>query len=132
MPAANSVPRFIASPVVGAAALSVANTNRDGTGTLANVATGEVSGTVIDLIRAIATGTTTAGMIRLFLFDPNTGLNKLYDEIAVSAITPSATVKAFQAELIPSTPLILPEGFILKASTHQAEGFNVFAIGGDY
>jgi hypothetical protein len=132
MPAANSVPRFIASPIIGVGALSVANTNRDGTGTLVDVATGEVSGTVVDLIHAIATGTTSGGMIRLFIFDPATGLTKLYDEIAVSAITPSATVKAFQAELIPSTPLILPEGVKLRASTHQAEGFVVYAIGGDY
>jgi hypothetical protein len=130
MAVANSVPRFIASPIVGVAAISAANANRDGTGTVVTVVTAGVTGTIIDLIRAVATGTTTLGMVRLFIHD---GANyRLYAEIPVSAITPSASLPVFEGEYVPRTPLILPSGYSLRASTHNAEGFSVFAIGGDY
>ena len=130
MPVANSVPRFIADPVVGIAAISTANPNRDGTGTMGTVATAPATGMVIDLIRVKASATTTAGMVRLFIHDGSTA--RLYDEVAVTAITPSATVKSFEAEVAPTTPLILPSGYSLRASTEQAEAFNVYAIGGNY
>jgi len=130
MAVANSVPRFIAEPVVGIAAISTANPNRDGTGTMGTVATAPPTGMIIDLIRVKASATTTAGMVRLFIHDGSNA--RLYDEVAVTAITPSATVKSFEAEVVPATPLILPSGYSLRASTEQAEAFNVYAIGGNY
>lgn len=90
------------------------------------IATGAAQGTLIELIRVKALGTTTAGMVRLFIG------NNLYEEIQVSAITPSATVETFEDEITPTTPLVLPSGTILKASTHNAESFVVLAPGGDY
>lgn len=102
--------------------LSAANTNRDGTGTLVTILTAGAAGTRIDDITIQATGTTTAGMVRLFLHD---GTNaRLVKEIAVSAITPSGTVAAFTSSLF-NQNLILATGWSLRASTHNAETFNV-------
>jgi hypothetical protein len=116
--------------VIGIAQISTANTNRDGTGTIGTVATAGAQGTLIELIRVKATGTTTAGMVRLYIHD---GANaRLLAEISVSAATPSATVQTFEDELTPTTPLVLPSGYSLRASTHNAETFNVFAVGGHY
>lgn len=131
MAAPNSVPRFLLPENCSAVAqISAANTNRDGTGTIVTVLTAGSQGTLIELIRVIATGTTTAGMVRLYIHD---GANaRLYDELAVTAITPSGTVAAFEIELVPSKPLVLPSGYSLRASTHNAETFNVFATGGNY
>jgi hypothetical protein len=113
---------YAAPPRAAAGQVSTANTNRDGTGTLATVFTAGASGSRIDDIVVIATGTTTAGMVRLFLHD---GTNaRLWQEVPVSAATPSATVQAFATTLV-NQGLLLPTGWSLRASTHNAETFNV-------
>lgn len=131
MAAPNSIPRFLLTDNnVAHVVISTANTGRDGTGTIGTVYTAGAQGSLIELIRVIATGTTTAGMVRLFLHD---GANaRLYTEIPVTAITPSATVEAFEAEYVPTKPLVLPTGWSLRASTHNAEEFVVRATGGNY
>lgn len=130
MPVPNSVPRFVVTGIVGIASISTANTNRDGTGTIGTVVTAAAQGTLIELIRVIATGTTTAGMVRLYIHDGSNA--RLYTEIPVTAITPSGTVEAFESEYTPTKPLVLPTGYSLRASTHNAETFLVEATGGDY
>lgn len=131
MPAINAVPRMVLPEnSIGHAVISTANTNRDGSGTMGTVLTAGSKGTLVELIKLKATGTTTAGMIRLFLHD---GTNaRLYDEVPVSAVTPSGTVASFGAEYIPSKPLVLPSGWSLRVSTHNAEEFVARATGGDY
>lgn len=128
---ANVAPRFIGSPVLGMAQISTANTNRDGTGTIGTVVTGVAEvGSLIELIRIQAVGTTTAGMVRIFIHD---GANfRLWMEVPVTAITPSGSVAGYEKEIIPTKPLMLPPGYSIRASTHNAETFNVFAHGGDY
>jgi hypothetical protein len=127
---ANSVPRFTESPIIGIGQVTVANANRDGTGTLVTVATGTTHGTLIESVRVKAIVTTTAGMVRLFIDD---GSNvRLIGEILVSAITVSATVAAFVADWTPPSDLILPDTWELQASTENAEAMNVIALGGNY
>lgn len=128
-------PQYAATPKVGLGQVSVANTNRDGTGTIATVFTAGASGSRIDRVNIQAVGTTTAGMIRLFIHD---GVNaRLYHEEPIGAMTPSATVAAAFATCDPITyptkfPLVLPSGYSLRASTEKAETFNVIAMGGDF
>lgn len=113
---------YAATPRSALGQVSTANTNRDGTGTIATIFTAGASGSRIDDITIIATGTTTAGMVRLFLHD---GTNaRLWAEVPVSAATPSGTVQAFTASLL-NQSLILPGAWSLRASTHNAETFNV-------
>lgn len=129
---ANTSPIFTLTPVIGFAQVSVANANRDGTGTMENVVTGAANGTRISRITIKAVGTVTAGMIRLFLY--NGSATRLWREITVAATTPSATAMSFSyiLDLRGEDALVLPSGYILKASTEKAETFNVFAEGGDY
>jgi hypothetical protein len=125
----NTQPIFTNEPLVGSAQATVANANRDGTGTIVVVATGNAQGTRIDLVRLHAIVTTTAGMSRLSL---NDGSNvRLWDEIPVTAVTASGTVPAFKAEVVPTEPLVLPNAnWTLEASTQNAEAMNIFAHGG--
>lgn len=126
-------PNFAAVPRNANAIVNTANTARDGTGTIATVFTAGASGSRLDRVRIQATGTTTAGVVRLFLHD---GTNaRLFREILVTAVTPSTTVEAWSAEVDlaqAGTPIQLPTGWSLRAATNNAESFNVFAIGGDY
>lgn len=126
-------PAFASTPRCAIGQVSAANTNRDGSGTLATIFAAGAAGSKIERVRIQAVATVTAGVVRLFIHD---GTNaRLLREVLVSAATPSTTVEAFSADLDFSGPdqaLVLPAGYSLRASTHNAETFNVFAIGGDY
>lgn len=113
---------YAATPRAAFGQVSVANTNRDGTGTIATIFSAGSSGSRVDDITVTATGTTTAGMVRLFLHNGSSAC--LWAEISVSAVTPSGTVQAFTASLS-NQALILPNGWSLRASTNNAETFNV-------
>ena len=130
--AANTSPIFTLTPVIGMVAISTANTNRDGTGTIGTVIAGGTDGTRIHRITIKAIVTTTAGMVRLFIDDGTNII--LWREIVVDAITASATVAAFEEEILldGEEALILPATYELQAATHNAEAFNVIAEGGNY
>jgi hypothetical protein len=128
-------PQYAATPRCGIGQVSTANTARDGTGTIGTIFTAGASGSRIDAIDIKATGTTTAGMIRLFIHD---GANaRLLTEVPVMAITPSGTLPSWESQLNTNTmtqvlPLVLPTGYSLRAATNNAETFNVIALGGDF
>lgn len=107
--------------------ISTANTARDGSGTLGTILTAPAApsiGARVEGVRIIATTTTTAGMVRIFITDGTT--TRLIAEVPVTAITPSGTVQAFSADLDTGMfPLVLPPGWSLKAGTNNAETFNV-------
>lgn len=128
-----TAPIFTGTPKCSFAQVSTANTARDGTGTLATIYTAGSSGSRIEHIDISAAGTVTAGAVRLFISDGTN--NRLWKEVMVIATTPSTSVQAWNATVITSNlyqVLILPNGYSLKASTHNAETFNVFAFGGDF
>lgn len=132
--AANTTPIFTIVPHIGYVRMSIANTGRDGTGTLNAVFTGGSNGSRIDRITVTATSTTTAGMVRFFIDD---GTNvRFWKEIPVTAATPSGTVQAFTTTFITpdatSPLLVLPSSWVLRAAPHNAETFDVLAFGGDF
>ncbi len=114
--------QYASTPRAALGQVSTANTARDGTGTLATILTAGSNGTRIDDIKIQATGTTTAGVVRLFLHD---GTNaRLFAEILVSAVTPSTTVEAWSFTLL-NQAIVIPSGWSLRASTNNAETFNL-------
>jgi len=130
--AANTEPIFALKPITAKCALSAANTARDGSGTLVTLYESvSASGSKVAQIWYKAEDVTTAGIIRLFITD-DTGANPdLFDELAVAAVTPSAVVSTAYNS-VTYTDLQLKTGQILKATTHNAEVFNVFASIGDF
>lgn len=129
---ANVQPIFVQAPIIATAQVSAANTNRDGTGTLVDVVTGALNGTRIHKITIKAAVTTTAGMVRLFIYNGST--TRLWMEISIPAFSVSATVQGAYVlvELYGERALVLPSGYVLRAATHNAEAINVIAEGGNY
>lgn len=116
----------------GMVKISTANSNLDGTGTLGTVITGASNGTLIKnvIIKATGTGATSTaqGMVRLFVTD---GANtRLLSEVPIPAMGQSSTDTTF--EYVLPLNFKLESGLILKASTQNANGFNVIAEGLDY
>jgi hypothetical protein len=111
--------------------VTTANTNRNGSGTIATIFTGGSSGSRIDDISIVATGTTTAGVVRLFLNDGTTSY--LLQEILVTAITPSTTVQVFTFQLLNQAIILASSSWSLRASTNNAETFNILVTrAGDF
>lgn len=123
-------PNFVNTIFKACVSIATANTNRDGTGTIGTVKTAGTNGSRIDSIRIQASVATTAGVIRLFIYDGSTYY--LLKEVLVDAITPSVSIEAFSADLSYPDGLFLPAGYSLRASTHIAETFKVIAQGGDF
>lgn len=110
--------------------LSVANPNKDGTtGTYITLVTGTAAGTKVNQIDITALGTTTLGMIRMFVYDGSS--TRLFKEIPVSVDTATATDPGWTNSVRP-TNLILTTSQTLKLSTEKAEVFDVVASVTDF
>jgi hypothetical protein len=123
---------FANIPRTSGVAISTANTAFDGSGTVGTVITAGASGTRIDRVRVQAITTTTAGRVRLFLYDGSAYF--ALEEVPIAAATMSATVSGVAADVIfgDVRPLSLPSGWSIVASTHNANTFNVTAYGADF
>lgn len=119
---------LFSTPRNGQARISTANTNRDGTGTVATLITAASTGTKVNEIVVKATGSTTAGMVRLYLSD---GTNtRLLDEYAISVVNVAANIASVRVSTSYNN-LYLPSGSSLLVSTHNAEQFDVLAFVAD-
>lgn len=118
----------------GTVSISTANSNLDGTGTLGTAFTaGDTAtykGTSVQTITIQATGSTTAGMIRLFLV---AGASKIiFHEVPVPTITPSGTDKAFEHTVHFKNDLDMQGNVSIAASTQNAETFLITVEGQDW
>lgn len=128
--------QYAATPKVGSALLTTADTSLTAPTTVGTVLTAGSSGTRIDYIDVQGVATTNAGLVNLFLFD---GTNYvLWAQVPVIAVTSSTTAPAFQSTLSSNVnanllPLVLPSGWSLRATTTVAQtGVRVTALGGDF
>lgn len=122
---------YASTPRIQEAVVSTANTNRDGTGTIASILTGGTNGTKITSVITQPVVTTTAGMIRLFISQDSGSTWDLFDEIPVTAITVGANTPGAR-QVRTYTDLVLPStSHVLGASTHNAEAHRVWALGAD-
>lgn len=122
-------PQFAVTPRLASVNVATANTNRDGTGTIATLITGAATGTRVNEIVVKARVTTTAGMIRIYLYDGTTYY--LFDEITMLAATPSGTVQATRANVTYANLFLPSASWSVRVSTHNAESADVTAMGAD-
>lgn len=115
----------------GQVQISTANTQRTGSGTISTLIIGATNGTRIDDIYIVATGTTTAGAVRLFVSD-GSALPRLWQEILVTAASPNTTTAVWSYTLL-NQALVLESGWSLAAATNNNETFNVIVTrAGDF
>ena len=135
--------QYSTAPTIDVSQVTTANTNRDGSGTTVEIAAGPTTaagsgvGKRIVGVLVQATGTTTAGTIRFFISVDGGTTKRLIDEVAVPAITPSATTVAFQSMVGGLVGIVLPGQVSsntqkLYASTEKSETFNIVVYGATY
>jgi hypothetical protein len=125
-------PAFISTPRIGRLSLSTVNTATDGTGTISDLLVGVSAGTRILSVNVQGTATTVASLVNLFLYD---GTNwDLFDQVTISAVTGSNTVKGYRL-VTAYTDLVLPSAsYKLGATITVAPTtgtVRVAAFGGD-
>lgn len=99
-----TTPSFAVVPRAAVAAVSTANTNRDGTGTIVDIIVGVAAGTKVTTIVAQATGDPADSIVTLFLHNGTSFF--LFDEIdlgnpaAASTTVPGARFSRSYADLV--------------------------------
>jgi len=103
---------------------------------VATVFTAGASGSRIDALRIQGCGTTTAGMLNIWRQVAGAGNYLLIDQQAITAITASSTVAAFQLivnyDAASENMLLLGAGDLLVISCETVQNLCVTAIGGNF
>lgn len=137
---ANINPIFTGVPKAATANIAAANTTRDGSGTLVTLFTAGANGSRVDFITFTSSQVTPAASAarvhRIFLTDTS-GLNpRLIGEIALGAVTASATAIGATATFTFTNGLIINVGQIVRVSQSvygsAADATDVVARGGDF
>ena len=136
---ANTTPIFTGTPDLqwATAALSTANTAKDGTGTVATVFTADATnGCFIHKLVARALGTNVATVLRVFVNNGSANTtaanNALFTEATLAATTLSETAAQSAYEL--PLNLALPAGYRINCTvgTAVAAGYMLSVVGGKY
>jgi hypothetical protein len=100
---------------------------------LVELLTAGTDGTKITQIGAKVAGDNTACLVLIFITDTAGANPKLYDEIALQAITASTTQASFR-DVTAYSDLQLKSGqkVLVGTTVAIADGVNIFAIKGDY
>lgn len=133
----STTPQFASTVLIGSARLGSAETNLNVPAQSSVIVTAGASGSKLEEIVAEATTTTlapttVAGLVYLFLYDGATYW--LFDTIAVTAVTASATTAPFRSNSRYAN-LWLASGWSLRASQSIAGNANllvVSAFGGSF
>jgi hypothetical protein len=126
-------PAFAVYPELSSALVTVLNNNRDGTGSgLVVFSSGVRLGTRVAEIVVQATGTTVAGLARVFVSGVGISGFSFFDEISIAVATPTASVKASRISTTYNN-LVLQSGQYLLAgnSIGPTQGFYITALGAD-
>lgn len=113
--------------------VTAANTNFDGTGTLATLYTAPTGGAILISLTVQAIMDTTAGFVNVFI-DDGAGNIDLYKSIPVTATTITAgSTPPFRDTLTPDSGegIYLPAGYIIKLGTYTGDDFKGHAEVGE-
>jgi hypothetical protein len=133
--AANTSPIFALVPETKIVTVTTATTDRTGATTtnLVELLTATTDGTKITQIGAKAAGSNVATSVLIFITNTSGTSPKLYDEIAMAAITAGTTTTS-QRAVTAYSDLQLKSGqkVLVGITVAVTDGINIFAIKGDY
>ena len=139
---ANTQPIFSALGSIqwSAAAITAANTAKDGTGTVATVftgnATGNNAGNFVQRLVARALGSNTATVLRVFINNGGVNTTAANNSLIGEMTLPGTTLSeiAAQADYVLPLNFVLPAGYKINVTlgTAVAAGYQVSVIGGQY
>ncbi len=139
---ANTQPIFstLGSIQWGAAALTAANTAKDGTGVVTTIATGNNvgnnAGNFLQKLVARTLGTNVATVLRVFINNGGVNTTAANNSLIAELTLPASTLTEISAQpdLVLPLNFVLPAGYKLNVTlgTAVAAGYQVSVIGGQY
>lgn len=138
---ANQNPIFTLTPDIGFARLSLANTARDGSGTVSTVFTAQSNGSRVDTVTwtsaTLAVGVASSAMVGRIFITNTSGTNpRLIGEVAIPTITPSSSSIGATVTFYFPGGLYLANGQLVQVSQSVYAGvqdqMDVIARGGDF
>lgn len=129
-----TTPNFAGTPRLGVAAVSTANTLRDGTGTIVDIMVGAATGTKVERIAIQSTGDPADSVVTLFVHNGTSYF--LFDEYdlgnpaAASTTNPGIRFETAYRDLVLPSASYKIGAAITVALT--AGVMNVFALGADF
>lgn len=127
-------PAFAATPRQSSGAATTADTSYTAPTNAVAVFTAGASGSRVERLRLMCTGTSLAGLVNIFLYDGTT--YRLIRSIVTAAITASATVAPWGSDdsgtIVFPGGLQLPAGYSIRIATTVAQTIVGSAEGGDY
>lgn len=122
-------PSFAVTPRIGSTNIATADSSLTSPTNYGTVITGVTAGTRVAEIVVKCAATSSAALVRLFLYDGST--YTLFDELTVAAATSSNTV-ATNRVIARYENLILPSSsWSIRATTTISQSTNVIALGAD-
>jgi len=124
-----SNPVFAITPRISSVSIATEDSSYTSPTNVGTLITGAGTGTRISEVIVKCAATSAAAVIRVFLYD---GSNYwLFDEILVSAITASSTVRTFGSSTF-YTNLVLPsDSWSIRVTTSVSQATHVTALGAD-
>lgn len=122
-------PAFAATPRIGAASAATADSSFTAPTSVVTVLTGASTGTKINEVVVKSAATSSAAILRLWLYDGSTYW--LFDEIAIAAVTGSATLAQNRVSTTYSNLVLPSASWSLRASVSVSQTTHVIALGAD-
>lgn len=132
--AANKEPIFALVPEVKRAVITATTTDKSGAtpANLVELVTGAIDGTKVTWIKFKHVGNSTAGLYLVFITDTSGANPRLYAELAIAAVTSSATVATNENTLFTPDLQLKAGQKILVGATTATSNIHVTASVGDF
>jgi hypothetical protein len=122
-------PAFAVTPRIGAVSIATADSSYTAPSNVGTLITGASTGTRIAEIVVKNAATSSAAIVRIFLYDGSTYW--LFDEVTVAAATGSSTVQQTRVSTTYNNLILPSASWSIRVTTSVAQTTHVTALGAD-
>lgn len=122
-------PAFAATPRIGTAVVSTAETNYTAITNFQTLLSGASTGTKVSEIVAKCAGTSAAGVVRLYTFDSST--NILVDEVTIAAASSGNTVASTRVSTTYTNWILPNTSHSIRVTTTIGQPIHITAFAAD-
>lgn len=122
-------PAFAVTPRIGAVSIATADSSYTAPSNVGTLITGASTGTRIAEIVVKNAATSSAAIVRIFLYDGSTYW--LFDEVTVAAATGSSTVQQTRVSTTYNNLILPSASWSVRVTTSVAQTTHVTALGAD-
>lgn len=124
-----SSPVFATTPRIGAVSIATADSSYTAPTNVGTLITGVAAGTRISEIVVKCAATSSAAIVRIFLYDGSAYW--LFDEITIAAATGSATVQQTRVSSVYNNLILPSASWSIRVTTSVSQTTHVTALGAD-